>query len=120
MAKSFAEQIADLQRAAEALPAIQTEIKKIEACVGKLNQLLGGQPAAKRGRPAEPAPKVTRRRRAKGRTGLKEKVLAALAKGSMSAAQLKKVDGRAVPRTLDKWGSLGILKKEPRGLYSKP
>jgi hypothetical protein len=120
MAKTLAEQLAELQRAAEALPAIQTEIKKIEASVVKLNQLLGGQLAAKKGRPTKVAPKITRRRRTKARTGLKEKVLAALAKGPVPAAKLKKVDGRAVPRTLDKWVSLGILKKGPRGLYSKP
>jgi hypothetical protein len=118
--KSLAEQLAELEKAAEALPAIQAEIKKIEACVGRLNQLLGGQPVAKRGRPAKVAPKITRRRRAKARTGLKEKVLAALAKGPMSVAELKKEDRRAVPRTLDKWVSLGILKKEPKGRYSRP
>jgi hypothetical protein len=118
--KSLAEQIAELEKAAEALPAIQAEIRKIAVCVGRLNQLLGGQPAAKRRRPAKVAPTITRRRRAKARTGLKEKVLAALAKSPMSPAQVKKVDGRAVPRTLDRWVSLGILKKEPKGLYSKP
>ena len=118
--KSLAEQLAELERAAEALPAIQAEIQKIEVCVGRLNQLLGGRPAAKRGRPTKVAPKTTRQRRVKARTGLKEKVLAALAKGPMAAAQLKKLDGRAAPRTLDKWVSLGILKKEPKGLYSKP
>ena len=118
--KSLAKQLAELEKAAEALPAIQAEIKKIEASVGRLNQLLGGQPAAKKRRPAKVAPKIARRRQAKARTGLKEKVLAALAKGPMSPAQVKKVDGRAVPRTLDKWVSLGILKKEPRGMYSRP
>jgi len=119
MAKSLAEQIAKLQKAAEALPAIQAEIKKIETSVSKLNHLLGGQPAKRRGRLPKSQPKIARRRRAKARMGLKEKVLAALAKDPMSAAQLKKVDGRAVARTLDKWASLGILKKESKGLYSK-
>jgi type II secretory pathway component HofQ len=118
--KSLAKQLAQLEKAAEALPAIQTEIRRIEASVSKLNQFLGGRPAAKRGRPAKVAPKITRRRQAKARTGLKEKVLAALAKGPLAAAHLKKLDGRAVPRTLDKWVSLGILKKEPKGLYSRP
>jgi hypothetical protein len=120
MAKSLAEQLAELQRAAEALPEIQVEIKKIEVCVSRLNQLLGGQPAAKQGQPAKVAPKITQRWRAKARIGLKEKVLAALAKGPLSAAQLKSVDGRAFPRALDKWVSLGILRKEPKGLYSRP
>jgi hypothetical protein len=120
MAKTLAEQLGELQRAAEALPTIQAEIRKIEASVSKLNQLLSGQPAAKKGRSAKVAPKITRRHRANARTGLKEKVLAALTKGPMTAAQLRKVDGRAVRRTLDKWVSLGILKKEPKGLYSKP
>lgn len=119
MVNSLAAQLAELQKAAEALPAIQAEIKKIEASVGKLNVLLGGQPAKRRGRPPKKALKETRPVKPKARTGVKEKVLQALAKGLMSAAQLKKVDGRAAPRTLDKWVSLGILKREAKGLYSR-
>jgi hypothetical protein len=118
--KSLAEQLAELQQTAKALPQIQAELKRIEASVGKLNVLLGGQRAVKRGRRPKSEPKKARRGKTKSRISLKDKLLQALAKGPMAAARLKKVDGRAVPRTLEKWVAQGILKKEPRGLYSRP
>ncbi len=119
MAKTLAEQIAELQRAAQVLPSVRAEIQKIGESVNRLKLLLGGKPASKGKAAAKPAVRAKQQRRARKFIGLKEKVLGALEKGPQSLEQLMKVDGRAVARTLDKWVALGLLKKNGKGLYSK-
>ncbi|MCX8037081.1 MAG: hypothetical protein N3D11_08570 [Candidatus Sumerlaeia bacterium] len=119
MAKTLAEQIVELQRAAEVLPIVQKEIQKIAESVGRLKQLLGGEPTSRRKAAPKVAAKTKRERRARKFVTLKDKVFGALEKGPQSVEQLTKVDGRAVARTLDKWVALGILEKNGKGLYSK-
>ncbi|MCX8037749.1 MAG: hypothetical protein N3D11_12025 [Candidatus Sumerlaeia bacterium] len=124
MAKRFVKQLIELQKAAEALPAIREEVQKIEASLAKLQSVLGGpavaQPGKKRGRPRKALSKPTAEKPTPKSSGLIQKILAHLESGAKTAAQLMAVDGRANPKTLNKWVSLGILKRGPGGRYRKP
>ncbi len=125
MAKTFAEHVIELQKAAKALPAIRKEVQKIEAGLANLQALFGGaaaaQPATKRGRPAGKAGlKSAAQQPVRKSSGLIQKILAEVDKGAKTAAQLMALDGRANPKTLNKWVWLGILKRGPGGRCRKP
>ena len=130
MAKIDLEQIAHLADLAETLPAIKQEIADLEKSIGRLKALLGKKGTIKgrgkaKGKPgpkpkAKTAVKVTvaKKKPQKKTLGVKEKIIAAIANETLTATDLKKVDGRASAKFLMNMVTEGTL-KVAGGKYSK-